>query len=604
VLIDPAHVGWRANKLAVGVRHFCHWSHARYLVAHFLGEHGEDGRAVYSALLKWVHLSKPNAVPELVRAQIASVFCADYTLVRTRGVWVAGDDLSTVLNKDGIARAGMLPAGQYVGTDRKGKPALLASKPKQSRLKSNEDLSEIGYSPVEPIPGIDLAGAVGDTLTDRDAVPALVPCKPAFRYRTANERADIWACWDSYFRGQFPGVCIPLVKLVIGAALYAQRGGSEPPRGYISGATKAAKTAHVRLAVEVMGGGELIEVGLSQSDEKFRREFARASRRALTALCDEVAKDDRTPAALQKLLLSITAGSVVHELYVGGVPIGRPAALWFVDTTLCETFREPQIARRTVYAPLGGGIQSDGKRDWRDTIIGGRIEGWRRGGSGVHADICDVIVSEVQDDVRRGWGEYADPDTGERTRVELTTFENYAATLGFQTIDKHADGVDTDAAARSLFAAYLDSPPTTATGRLRGKGWCAFAVGDGSPLAKAWESLAGEDGDVQPFSSRHWWAILGIPGLLPDVNVHRRQIAIRFRVGESRSPLLKVGRDVLPENHELHRSPGSAGNHAEQTAPAVETATTPGGVVVPTPGCARVGNGSGPQSGPPKPLEI
>jgi hypothetical protein len=373
-------------------------------------------------------------------------------------------------------------------------------------------------------------------------VPAVVPSDPPFAYysRSARERHPLdYAGWVGK---RFPGASIPLLKLLIAAKGFAQRSASEPPRVLITGQSGGGKTAHVLLAA-VMTGDTVGKLPIDVDPERFIRSYATEARRNGYVFSDEVGKSALKATDLCARLLHVSRETTYHQLYVGSTRVGRLAVHVMADTLVPPAMRsEVQLARRIVHADLGAGA-NERTVDWR---LEGDITEWltvhhtRRTNRVVAAH---MLVSEVMDEV----GFHAPYGA---------TFEAYARRLGFAVLRDAADGVDADDEFRELFRQVL-AAPDCGKGQWKGPGWKVFACGDESPLARAFRACVdgGADGDYQAVTGRQWGRLLDVPGLVCDVSPHRRQVGIRFRVGDPRAKDVRFNRAVLPAGHPLTEGP-------------------------------------------------
>ena len=167
-------------------------------------------------------------------------------------------------------------------------------------------------------------------------------------------------------------------------------------------------------------------------------------------------------------------------------------------------------------------------------------------------DAANGIISEVIDELR--------------SRHYGITFEEYAEFLGFKTLDNRDADIDADAPFRELFVEACKSP-TTKDATFKGRGWVAFDPFGDSQLAEAWRACGGRDtsASAQSLTGKQWAKLLNIAGVEFDAFFPKgRKIAIRFRIGNPRSPQLRVGVEVVPDDHELR----------DRIAPLATTANT------------------------------
>lgn len=544
-LVHPDKLIRRENLTLNAVRHFAHWTHAQHVLRHTLGVVGREGRHLYAALVKLYHRDKP--APEVVD-QLTRMMFLNIPAVRIAGGWAWADDVSTRIDDKGLSLVNSMPAALHpTHSARKKQWELKPDGIKSSRLKSNGCVADLGYPTVDPLIGIDLLRRIGQEGGAARSVPMLVEADPPFAYRRPAERdrlanSPIW--WDVLERN-FPGHNRPLLKLLIAAKAFAQKGGSEPIRIFISGQSGAAKSTHVRLAAELCGERSRVPMlSVDENDERFRRMYSELSLSASFILTDEIKKAKRPAREQVSVLLSLTSSTQVHALYKGKVSFGRPAVHTLCDTAPPDEFRtEVQIARRLIHAPLGAGIQGGANKvDWEATCDGGDVFGWRARMGGKYAEYADALVSEVMDEVR--------------THIQRGgNFKQYAATLGFFPLnnDGAADAdSDPNADAVELFKVVITHPEHPGCSRWRGNvGWRVFEKAGATPLATAYAALVGGDRDEQAIDGRQWGHVLQAPGMECDREQHGQKIAVRFRVGKVRTKGVKYNRDALPESHTL-----------------------------------------------------
>jgi len=87
----------------------------------------------------------------------------------------------------------------------------------------------------------------------------------------------------------YPGVDVRLLKLLIGAKGYSQRGAGEPPRILLTGQSSAGKTAHALLAAEI-ACDRVATLKIGKDEQRFMTAFCQESERNGYVFLDEIAK--------------------------------------------------------------------------------------------------------------------------------------------------------------------------------------------------------------------------------------------------------------------------------------------------------------------------
>lgn len=557
------------NPLLVAVKRMTHFAQAELLLIHFGGLvcwKSADRRTLWKALLKAYHLAgRPGAAPvrggetksDDDRADAEKRYEAiaglieravyDNPIIRVDGGWAHQNDPSKRLDDAGLnVLVALLPMVWKVSLDTK--KGLVEKHPvRYSLALNNGSLEKYGYLDVVAIRGADIRDVIGDPerWEHTGTVPTLVTAvDPPFRYRNAADREGCWEKLAKYF----PNVNQSLIKILVAALGFCQNNPHEPVRVLITGQSGSGKSAHVTLAAAICGV-PVSGVRFNDDTDKLRRSYAACE--GGFAIMDEFAKvkSRGNDAERTEALINLKRGEPYHALHVGSALLNATAPLILCDTTCPQTMREEtQLARRFVYVPLGEGIGA-GSIDWRATS-GGDIATWRARNGSESASIADAIISEVMDDLRC-------------LPTYSATFEEYAAKFKFYTLDKQDDGIDADEPFRKLFLEAIQYGGMTQkkkdgekqNGTFKGRGWCPFnPFATNNSLAAAWRACGGRDDDVsaQPISGKQWARILAIQGVELDVTFPKgSQIGIRFRIGESRSPLLKVGLELIPDGHAL-----------------------------------------------------
>jgi hypothetical protein len=511
----------KPNRLAAMVRGRCHWNHAKHVLADLWPRMNEKlCRLAYTALLKGYHVQGEHA--EAKARLVEKVFFPAIEIVRGVGQWVEASDLATPIpDKALTAILPCLPAAQFVNdTGEVGTSRL-----QLGNFQRCADPAE--YPPLQPLIGCDLRPdfTVFAEQPD-DVVRVAVPAKRApFRYLQPEERKAIDV--NKRLVGQFPGVNVNLLRLLIAAKAFQQASPCEPCMIAITGQSAAGKSASVRLAAEL--AFDSVEPShMPDRIEEFFRSVGSACGRRGFFLVDEIAKSQVKPTELEAGLLGLKRGAQFRALYRGHVSMGALPVIVLADTLLPDVLREPQLARRVVHVPLGaGGVGTD----WRITCDGGEIEGWRSVVSERNRDVANTIVLEVIDAI-----------------ADCRTFHEAAAKFGFTTISeagRSCGDVDPDADLLALYHKACETQ-TEPDAYFKHPSWRVFdPQNHGCKLARAWRTCI-DGSSAQRVTGADWGRILGRHGAEVEYRTHGRKVALRFRVGDPRSPDAIYNADVRP----------------------------------------------------------
>ncbi|AMV24129.1 hypothetical protein VT84_07010 [Gemmata sp. SH-PL17] len=537
----------RVNYLRLAVKHCCHWPHAKHIVRAYAGGwwSERDLQALYGALLKLSHVfdvPDGDRRHEGIKTRINSALYSDVPMLFVEGRWVHESDPSRVRSdKAAASLVRCLPAPWYIDTET-GEKTFDGKM--HAILCDGGDLSRYGYAGVEPIHGIDFWKRIGTREDGQKSFPFLVPMTPAFRYRSADERAKGIALlsWQLHIDGAFPGMNLNFAKLLVGARAFCQRPGQcEPPRVLVLGATGSGKSRTVDFSAEITGGSVVgAPIATPKDRSEFKNNYATGIDRGAFVFCDEIAKPNLPPREFGSLILSVQRGQTYRLPYGQPATFDRLAPFVAADTRKPDAFTaDNQIARRFPSVDLGAGIQARADaRDWYETSNGGVI-GWRSR-SALNTDAADMLVSEVMDELRALGSE--------------ASFIDYARTLGFPVgNEKTDDGFDPEDAFRELFIAAARAPDTR-DGTWKGRGWKVFEPTDGNnELAAAWRACGDESGcvDEQTISGRQWSKTIDAPGVWCKLARKGRKIGLRFGAGDPRSPTTAFGADMLPDGHPM-----------------------------------------------------
>jgi hypothetical protein len=239
------------------------------------------------------------------------------------------------------------------------------------------------------------------------------------------------------------------------------------------------------------------------------------------AYIDEVMKGSEE---LKKLLigyvLSLHRDMGYHKMQSGGAHLPVIPAILLCDTDVEADYRaDVQTARRTVRVDLGAGAVG---KDWRKTC-GGSVVGWRKRGYGFNAIAADIFLADVICQMRK--------------EFHNKTFEEAAASLGFQTLSQPTADYDPDADLRALYYAWDAAEkyqPEAEDTNFRGAGWVVLHRAHDShhPVIAALEVLLKNNWeDHQVINGAQWGEI--IPertGLTVKFKQRCNRVGLRFTV--------------------------------------------------------------------------
>lgn len=518
------------NLLRIAARCRTHWDHAQHIVADVIGETGKLGRLIYRALLKLAH-HKPGDTPgqtEAIAKLLDKVFFPEIPFIRGRGLWKHPDLLGDYPSRNTSAILAAMPACRFVGVDKKGNLGEQVDAVRRDFFNLNGNLANYGYPTVAPIRGIDFAWdkAAGGRAVASDwrVIRVARRVDPPFQPR---DLAGLPGA-EAHICRHFPGVDLALIRLLMGGKAISQLDPSEPPFLMLTGASGAAKSAHVLLAAELCCDG-VKTLTMSRCNDDFKRKIDEGSE--AFAFIDEVAKDPKIDTYLAKQLLSLKRGATYHKLYHGPTPMSLLPVVVLADTVVPAVMRDDvQLARRIVYHDFGAGVTETGL-DWRNTCgSAGDLQGWRAF-SEENAIAADTLVTSVMRDVE-------------------PNFIRLASRLGFQLMRAVETG--NDAARRALFEAACKTPDADHP-RWPGRGYKLIDLekDENTPLAKAFLEVAGVGRDafdaaaLQEIHGAQWGVLLGIPGVHVDFRHRGRKAVIRFYRGRGDQ---RVFNEELREN--------------------------------------------------------
>jgi hypothetical protein len=505
------HGGTSSAIRAMG-ENFTHFEHARLVLADVGGLRGATAELAYKSLLKLLH------GPDDPR--IARVFTAGNDLVRLNSRW-GTRDASAAYDKNIQPILAALPACQNA----EGKP----NAERVSRFTQNIDLTEYGYPAVTPIRGLRIYSH-NLAFADVNRVSVVVPAgllRPAAmeRYRpryvpVSRRVADPWAVVEQHL----PGVNRDYVRLLIAAKGVAEGQVGIAPNLLVCGPTGAGKTLMTELAAAICGD-QCTTVPWNRSVERFRQGVSAGADAGSFVMVDEIFKDakrgDRTAMQALDVFLTLTPGSVSHQLYVGPVPLGKLPVCILADVNVPHALSaDAQLARRFCYVRL-----RDSHLEWQEKLASTglhRVENFRTMGE-KYAAAADAIVSEVIDTF------FSRP----------MSLGEIATQLGYGMLTDSVDFEDPTAELKRFYEAVCAAPEPGESYKRRwaGAGWKVIQLGDETPIAEAWEAVCNLPNDGDWYTSRRcdeqdWRKLLEKKG---EVRFEQRRfrnvIAVRFRSG-------------------------------------------------------------------------
>ncbi len=485
-----------------------HWAHARLQLVAPFGLKESTIESAYRALLASFHgVDDPR---------IDDVFRLGDNFIRSRGLgWVTRRGEPYGVNVKYTVRE--LPA---VRSDRDEIiPTML------DEFHGIHDLSEHGYFGVRLIEGFDFSSFLEQSAGDlpcRVALgvnpkPAMVIYPPALRCITAEYARpnidnvgdlDEESAWR-IFEGVLPGLNRNLVKCLLVARAFAQRGGGMPPIVFLSGQSGSGKTSTTNFAAAVSGAC----VHQTKFDPDSPERMHQALLKASDGFCfyDEINKSIQR-ARMKGIgafdqLLSLSPNSQGHILYVGQVRLEQLPPVILADTEPDADFlRDPQIGRRVVLAHL------ESRVEWEKPLaMHGiySIDEIRLGGS--HRDLK---FAHAANRILRSVCELLQQNAGRK-------FSDVAANLGFNLIEKGRPLAEAHEDLRRFFVAVCEEPsPDESIGatylkaiRKAGDGMKFIGLNRETALSAFWkDSIADNPSSCESrkASSVAWNHVLGV----------------------------------------------------------------------------------------------
>lgn len=530
-----------AGDVGIMVRKLCHWGHAKWVLQEKYGLNEGLARKAYAAALKAYHDGKPTQA--LVEGCFDTTLL-DYTLVGTDWLNLRDQKPFTRALQDAIKG---MPAVQYV--DAKGQ---IKSDPlRVNYLIQSMSAKDYGFPPISLIFGIKMAAEYQPlpykTVVARPNPSLLINenTKPLPRYVPFAHRMPLDKA-RSVIEQIVPRTDWNLIQCIlcgIGTAQETELG--LPPRLFVAGPTRAAKSAHFQIAAAIAGvrTGEAVIQG---NEERLRQAIMSASESGPIVLINEIFKDayrnnhKQKPVEALQPILSLTKDSMTHVLYKGPRSFSRQFLLGFTEVQLPTSLRdETQIARRMLYHRL-----EREKRDWPKTIVAAGVSDLHllRLASPEVAEACNAILSDVVD----------------HFFITPMTFQEQARQLGIVAIEESNDQLDRAEYYKLFFKLVCEAPPIE-NERLA-KMYPGFIQiqngGDGNLTDSAAELLATytelADAPVgkewyssQKLSEKDWGYVLGVEDS-PTIALlaSGTSVFVRFQVGPLKKPV-KINREIV-----------------------------------------------------------
>ena len=528
-----------AGDMGAMIRSLCHWGHAKWILRERYGLTGLLAERAYRTALKAYHQGRPT---EPLVAGCFNKHLDGYT--RVGYDWMNLDEVKKYSSAIQSSIQAM-PTTQYVD----GKGVIRSNPVIVTNLLEPMDLGKYGYPSIDLIFGSKMAAeflghgkrtlvAIPNPNLVRKGGPRFLPAYVPKSSRMGEEKAR------SIIEQIVPRVDWNLIQCVLcGVGSVQETELGLPPRLFVTGPSRAAKTSHFMIAAGIAG----VKTGspsAHSTEERLRQGLMEAIQTAPIVLINEVLKDayrtNKRASAVQALepILNLEKESLTHVLYKGPREFGKQFLLGFTEVQLPPDLRnETQIARRIRYHRL-----DREKRDWVQTISAAGVSDLHllRLASPEVADACNAVLSEVID----------------RFFVTPMTFQQQAEELGIKTLEDSGDFVDLTPYLRQFFK-LVCLAPRIENERLaklypnyvridRG----AEDTSDDTEELVATYTMFADGPGAEWFSARKliekdWGTILGIEENVKLVLSHAgSSVFVRFQVGPMNKPT-KVNAEIV-----------------------------------------------------------
>lgn len=526
------------NHFRNAIRGRTHREHCRYYM---------PDEATHRDCLRLYWLRGEDAAQDAEHAKLIDrVFYPKIEMIRVGLSWVKWvDDGISVVNKESRdlwidSMPGVKYIKKSVKKNNRGEEIRTVYETGNSlhvlaKFKDTYNLTAEGYPDIVFINGFDLAEHVRE---DNSRVYALRPGdehKPYYipqEKRTAAEKAKI----EAYLRAHCPGINLELLYLIIAMEGVWHYGNyAYTPLLILRGQSGAAKSAHVALATNILGGRKLNYCDFGGEWSKYLLAYAQASMTSPLVYFDEYCKAKLCDADFLRRIVSVKEGLTYHPLYLGAQRFPKPGCMILSDVERPDVVvQHEQIARRSIFIDLGAGANAFGK-DWGvkvDPVTLKPIEGatvnleeaWRQLDAW-NTRCASFILSEIQD---RWFCPGQKPN-----------YFEIAAELGFSRLAGEEDDPGTVLLRELYNAAIATGETTIAWFKQRGKGqtytFRTNEQSDDTPAEKAfrlaWRAVVKGPEDIsQKIEGANWTRISKVPGLRCKHHDRDGRIGLRFYV--------------------------------------------------------------------------
>ncbi len=408
------------------VRNLAHWGHAGVVLSSKFDLPDAIARPAYECALQAYHEGDPR---------IGLVFHPDTAkLTRSGDQWMNLDSGYVYPTNTVGPLLQILPQAVTLGDD--GKTRSVAST--VAYLNQGHDLADRGYPNVRVVHGYPLARQfLPPTPNQPPTVSVIAPELRALggrampRYVKASQRRSVqWA--EGVLAAIFPGICWRTIRVLMCASGVAQETKlGMHPLLFINGGAATAKTSHCKIAAAVLGA-RTTAITYTSDEARLKQAVKEAGKTSCLVQADEFLKEAKRqmrrtdPRAALEALLTITADTACHEMYVGPRKLGNVPALILTEPMCPPAIKDYlQVARRLRVVKLTGR-----KDSWKGLMAANGLSGDNmvrlRAVSPDVAEACDVILSDVIDtyfSVPMTWDQMAD-SLNVRTIEDSDEFED------------------------------------------------------------------------------------------------------------------------------------------------------------------------------------
>jgi len=393
------------------VRGMAHWGHAGVVLRAKYDLPDAIARPAYECALQAYHDGDPR---------IGLVFHPDTAkLTRSNDSWMNLDSGYVYPTNTVGPLLQVLP--QAVTLDDTGKTKSVGST--VAYLSQGHDLSDRGYPNVRVVHGFALSKQfLPPTPSQPPTVSVIAPELRAAggravpRYVKASQRRPLeWA--QGVLEKVFPGICWRTIRVLMCASGVAQETKlGMHPLVFINGGAATAKTSHCKIAAAILGA-RTTAIAYTADEARLKQAIKEAAKTSCMVQADEFLKEARRamrrtdPRAALESLLTITADTACHEMYVGPRKLGQVPAMVLTEPSCPPQVKDYlQVARRLRVVRLTG-VKTIWKTLMAEAGLSGDSFVRLRALSPDMAEACDVIMSDVIDtffSVPMTWDQMAD----------------------------------------------------------------------------------------------------------------------------------------------------------------------------------------------------